>query len=368
MKVFKGCYLGVGDPPDTESLMRHLKWFGETVEWPIYRSDCRFEGIAVSDGVYVVGGRINYYGWNGWIIEKLDKATGSTVWVQFGAENSYEYAKSVCSDGTYIYIAGIDLVLNWRLEKRRLTDGGIEWVQNDSIPPNDQPYNGIAVDETYIYMVGTKGGYWTLIKKLKSTGETVWRITEGDSENFALGVCLYEDSIFIVGSAYPNLWRSERRNKSDGSIVWTKTSNSSPYGYNFAYSVCTDGENVFISGADEQPGTAPWGLESRKFLDGDLNYYVMDDASGYSDVAFTNDISGDYIIVGGAYSMSPGGLPRLTKVNKSDGSNVWERTNFSAESYSNIKGVKVDGSYIYCTGCYHSSLGMTTRRLISTGD
>lgn len=270
-----------------------------------------------------------YGGTTLWSIKKLDTSTGAEIWsIEDGAVGKWmEYATGICSDGSYIYVVGLDQDLVWRIEKRNLSDGSLEWINNDSV--SGEQFFAIAVDDDYVYVCGNKSAKLLIMKIDKLTGTTEeWRITEsGENDAHALSIYLYEDDLFLCGHSYPNLWRSERRSKSDGARIWMKESNSSPYGYNFAYALTGDTNRVYISGADEQdlPIGTPWGLESRDLLDGDLNYYFTDDPSGSSDVAYTNNIfDTNYLIVGGYYG---GANPkwRITKNLKSDGSVAFEK-------------------------------------------
>ena len=324
--------------------------------WQISSSLRPWYGICEADHIYVAG---RWYihgstsGWTLWSIKKLNKASGIEIWsIEEGTEGKWsEYATGICTDGSYIYVVGIDVDSGWRIEKRNLADGSLVWRKNDSTPPYDS-FVAITVDDDSVYVCGNKAAKLNIMKKNKTDGETDWRIIEsGENDAHALSICLHEDDLLICGHSYPNLWRSERRSKSDGARIWMKESNSSPYGYNFAYALTADSENVYISGADEQTGTTPWGLESRVLSDGDLNYYEMDDPTGQSDVAYTNNIfDSNHLIVGGFIG---GSNPkwRITKNLKSDGSVVFEKLLFDAEILNgSCRSIKKSGNSIYAAG------------------
>lgn len=77
---------------------------------------------------------------------------------------------------------------SWRIEKRRLSDGDLIWYRETNLSPSDDVPYGITVDSTAMYLVGFDNLHG--------------------------------------GRDYA--WRFEKRDLSDGSLIWSDSNNPSP--------------------------------------------------------------------------------------------------------------------------------------------
>jgi hypothetical protein len=146
------------------------------------------------------------------------------IWTQTShPSGGWDHAYGVAVDGTGVYVVGDDNSLGinwqWRIEKRSLTDGSVIWTQTSHPSDGWDHAYGVAVDGTGVYVVG---------------------------DDNSLGINWQ--------------WRIEKRSLTDGSVIWTQTSNPSD-GLDSAYGVAVDGTGVYVVGYDESPGNGQWRIE-----------------------------------------------------------------------------------------------------------
>ena len=160
----------------------------------------------------------------------------STIWEQTSnpsAEN--DEALSVAVDDTGVYIVGNDVspgeaIDQWRIQKRNLTDGSIIWEEtSDPSPASEMPL-GVSVDDTGIYVVGydqspSSGIQWRIEKRSLTDGSLIPSFGTGGvatshpstSDDEASGVAVDETGIYVVGfdqSLGDSEWRIEKRHLS----------------------------------------------------------------------------------------------------------------------------------------------------------
>jgi len=104
------------------------------------------------------------------------------------------------------------------VEKRNLTDGSIIWAQTSDPSDGEDYAQGVALDSTAIYVVGRDD---------------------------------------VPGNAQ---WRIEKRHLTDGSLIWTETSNPSN-AFEEPYDVAVDLTGIYVVGRDYSPGNDQWRME-----------------------------------------------------------------------------------------------------------
>ncbi len=236
---------------------------------------------------------------NQWRIEKRLKSTGGLIWAQtYNPSIAHDMPYSITSDADYLYIAGYDGSQpwrQWRIEKRRKSDGGLEWTRTTSpsaLFASDYAYS-ITSDADYLYIAGyiSSPGSGRMQKRLKSTGGLVWTVDSlasgnsitsdndyiyiGTSSNMqkrlkstggliwtasAPGYGITSDTDYVYGTGWQ--FKTEKHSKSDGSLIWTVTSDPSP-GTDRAQSMVSDADYVYIVGYDDSPGNNQWRIEKR---------------------------------------------------------------------------------------------------------
>jgi len=152
-------------------------------------------------------------------------------------------------------------------------DQNIVWTQTENPSTGWEAAYAVTSDADYIYIVGedasSDGGQWRIQKRKKSDGSIIWTQMENPSSRVdrARAITSDADYIYIAGEdaiPVPNdwQWRIQKRNKSDGSIVWTQTENPST-GWDIAYAIISDDNYLYIAGYDSVPGNWQWRIQKR---------------------------------------------------------------------------------------------------------
>jgi hypothetical protein len=143
-------------------------------------------------------------------------------------------------DDSGIYVVG-ELAASldnteWRIEKRRLTDGSLMWNVTSNPSPGEDVPTGVAVDHSGIYVVGvdlapSDAWEWRVEKRRLTDGAGLWNMTSHPSlgRDAAQGVAVDGSGIYVVGSDESRgpdnfEWRIEKRHLADGSLIWNVTS------------------------------------------------------------------------------------------------------------------------------------------------
>jgi hypothetical protein len=354
--------------------------FAQNIVWTVTDNLSGYadEAFAVTcDGtyIYVAGydcseGSSNHR----WRIQKRNKSDGSVVWdVNENPSSSDDVVKAIACDGSYIYMAGYDYSPGHpqgRIQKRNKSDGSVVWTVTEH--PSDSVAAAITSDGAYIYLagygIGPGNNQWRIQKRNKSDGSVVWTLTEDPSTLADSARAITCDVSYIYVAGYDSSqgfgnsqWRIQKRNKSDGSVVWTKTDNPSSSA-EIAYAITSDDTYIYVAGLDSSPGDAQWRIQKRNKSDGSLVWAETDNPSSSWDEPYAITCDGTYICVAG-YDSSPGDRQwRIQKRNKSDGSLVWTETeNPSSSIEDRVLGMASDGTYIYVAGCDSSQGDMQWR-------
>ncbi|MDO8536262.1 MAG: hypothetical protein Q7S30_04560 [Candidatus Omnitrophota bacterium] len=133
--------------------------------WPVIDNltagyaDCAYSLTVDDMYIYVIG----YKYWE-WCIEKRAKSGGGLIWKQTIDPNptSGDTPRAITSDNDYIYTLGDELktgpevVWRWRMEKRRKSDGTLEWAMtpHSGVYAGSTKLNSITCDNDYIYVTG----------------------------------------------------------------------------------------------------------------------------------------------------------------------------------------------------------------------
>ena len=259
-----------------------------------------------STAMYVVGfdyGPSPGTGNSQWRIEKRRLTDGSLV-AEFGTggvvtsnpSTRGDYAVGIAIDSTAMYVVGLDeslgpLNCQWRIEKRGLTDGslvagfGTGGVVTSNPGADCEVQLGIAIDSTAMYVVGVDNSpgnlQWRIEKRSLTDGSlaagfgTGGVVTSNPSTGFdgAMGIAVDSTVMYVVGfdeSASPGnpQWRIEKRSLTDGSLVagfgtgGVVTSNSST-GSGGAWDIAIDSTEMYVVGFDNSPGNLQWRIEKR---------------------------------------------------------------------------------------------------------
>jgi hypothetical protein len=272
-----------------------------------------------SSSMYVVGSEQVMDGTNRWKIEKrslsnlaLDGSFGTAVTATTDSE-----AYAVAIDGSSLYIVGYDTTddttcgaeargcAELRIEKRSLATGvldssfGTSGVVKLHISANDDDTaNGIALDASSLYIVGSVGQQsnpaWYIRKMDISTGGLLSSVAENPSvynygEPFGITIVSSStnSSMYVVGydaqtTSQDEQWRIENRNLADlslvsgfgaGGVIQENPSSLNVNAYDEALAVTNDGSSLYVAGYDSNTSgeTEQWRLERRSLTDGSLD-------------------------------------------------------------------------------------------------
>ncbi len=222
-------------------------------------------------------------------IQKRNKSDGSIVWERWNNISSYiDVILAITDDDNYIYTAGYDFgsgnYSQWRIEKRNKSDGSPVWSIGHDISNYDDYAYAITEDANYIYVAGTDDSpgpadfQFRIQKRNKSDGSIVWERWNNISSGYDMIYAITDDNDYIYTAGYDcqpgnEQWRIEKRNKSDGSPVWVKQidfSNS----LDPALGITCDGNYAYICGFDYLPGNSEWRIEQRRKFDGELIHEI----------------------------------------------------------------------------------------------
>lgn len=171
----------------------------------------------------------------------------------------------------------------WRIEKRNLSTGALIWsVMNNPTSSDwgwnaDRPY-AIAVDSTGLYAAGGDAGVtdgltwnmqWRLEKRSLTNGAVLWtqRSNYGNGADIAYSVALDgAGGMFVAGidsAPGSNEWRIEKRSTGTGAVVWSQVGDYSA-GDDVASAVAASGSTFYVAGLDNATGSQEWRVEKRQ--------------------------------------------------------------------------------------------------------
>jgi len=157
--------------------------------------------------------------------------SGQIIWSQNSNPiGGYNYAEDVAVDTSGIYVVGSDQSpgnSEWRIEKRGLTNGSLISTFGSGGVVTSNPSDvgdralGVAVDASGVYIVGYDQSLgnleWRIEKRALTDGSLIWSQTENPSLQYdvAHGVAVDGSGVYIVGwdfipGSYE--WRMEKRN------------------------------------------------------------------------------------------------------------------------------------------------------------
>jgi len=295
-------------------------------------------------------------------------------------------ALGIAIDSTAMYVVGYDSSPGnhqWRMEKRSLTDGslvpefGTGGVVTSNCSAGDDLALGIAIDTTAMYVVGwdfSPGNLqWRIEKRSLTDGSLVSEfgtggvITSNPSTNgaAAYGIAIDSTAVYVVGCDYSSgnsQWRIEKRSLADGSLVsgfgtgGVVTSNPST-GDDGARGIAIDSTAMYTVGYDHSPGNDQWRIEKRSLTDGSLvsefgtdGVVTRDPSTGY-DAALGIAIDSTAIYVVGI-DYSPGNSNsqwRIEKKSLTDGTGGFVTSNPSTGD-DWAYGIVIDTTAMYVVG------------------
>lgn len=348
--------------------------------------------------------------------------SGTTVWSQASNPSSIDdepYGMTLISGGS-LYAVGYDSNTapgddQWRIENRSLTDGSlvatfgtttfgvVETNPSGSTIFSLDDANAVAVDASAMYVVGfdsiagDNDWSWHIEKRDLVTGAPVTSFGSGGviSENNIVGddeeaLAVAVDpgpsgNLYIVGWVWPasqnKEWRIEARDKSNGNLLSSVTSNISVY-EDVAYDIAIDPAEgyMYVVGSDQSSGDLKWRIEKRTLsaplsletttFGGGTGYVLSNPGAGI-DKPQAIALDAQFIYIAG-YEFDTVNLRdrwRIEKRYRSDGTLetvsfgsggvVNSNTTTGAEAFAII----IDSNYLYVAGYDNTSSGSLEWRI-----
>lgn len=240
--------------------------------------------LAVDDSsIYVVGSEVKPETESVWRLEKRAQSDGSLIWAVNSVSGN---PKAIKISSSSIYIGGFDAkyVPNqefstyWRVEKRDINNGNLIWSQN-ALTTEFSQIEAIDLDESGLYIVGMISNSargddtsWKIEKRRFSDGSLIWSVISNPTKpytvvsrggkgsgsysvkyggtDWAKDVRASGNYIYVVGYEEPKeesyRWRIEKRNKNNGSLVWSISSKVGG-----AQAIAIDSSGMYIGGSSE---------------------------------------------------------------------------------------------------------------------
>jgi parallel beta-helix repeat protein len=336
--------------------------------------------------MYVVGAETG----PNWRIEKRRQLTGALVTafdsdgIINGAAGSQQ-AEDIAIDGTYMYVVGSDDggVGTWRIEKRRLDTGALETafdVDGVITESTGGVAQGIAIDGTYMYVVGSDSAGIRVEKRSLADGalDTAFStdgVITGEGGSIANEVAIDSTYLYLAGEEAAPTWRIEKRRLDTGALDTAFDGDgivSDGTGLQ-AYGIAIDSTYMYVGG-DEMGADRDWRVEKRRLDDGTLETGfdtdgVVTSAGGYR--AFQVGLDSTYLYVAGDDEAPGVGNWRIEKRRQDTGA---VDSGFgaggvvtSASLSESARDLVVSSSYLYVVGNDESPDWRFEKRLISDG-
>jgi hypothetical protein len=284
----------------------------------------------------------------------------------------------VDSEGVHMYLAGNDNTpgnSQGRIEKRLISDGSLVYATTSNPSAGADGFYAAEKDGSYIYAVGYQNisgsDYeWLVESRNLSDGSLVYATTSDPSAggDLAKGISIDDSFMYVAGYSFVSgsdyTWYLERRNLSDGSLVYATSSNPS-VGIDIAEASVIDDSFWYLAGYENVSGSDnAWRIEKRNLSDGSLVYATTSNPTSGDDAAESIVIDGTYMYVAGYDRTAAGGAltGRIEKRNLSDGSLVYTINSDPSSSSDGFRGVVLDDPYIYLAG-YDSIPGNSEHRM-----
>jgi len=297
--------------------------------------------------------------------------TGDSVWVKTSNPTvGYDAARGVAVDSTGVYIVGYestgDYDSRWRIEKRRLDDGELLWAVTGGPESESADAYGVAVDSSGLYVVGNEHSnqHWRIEKRRLDNGELIWAKTSDPTDDWdeAQDVAVDDTGVYVVGWQgwlFELQWRIEKRNLNDGKLIWAKTSDPSS-GYDEAYGIALDSSGLYAVGYDSSPGNKQWRIEKRELSDGELIWAKMSNPSEEDEDlanAVAVDDTGIYVVGYSGHSYTADIFQylyywwRIEKRQLDNGELIWATTSNPSIGMDIAYDAAVDSAGLYVVGC-----------------
>jgi parallel beta-helix repeat protein len=336
--------------------------------------------------VYVVGEETG----PNWRIEKRRLLSGALVSSFDGdgiisGDPASAHAEDIAIDSTYMYVVGSDDGgTTWRIEKRQLGSGALDTTFGTSGVITETTggiAEGISIDSTYMYVVGSDTAGIRVEKRRLDTGalETGFDgdgIITGGGGLTAHEIAIDSTYLYLAGDEAAPTWRIEKRRLDTGALEPAFNIGgivSDGTGLR-AYGVAIDSTYMYVGGEETAGATLDWRIEKRLLDTGALDATfgtsgVLTSAGGYQSFQVGRDSTHLYLV--GDNDATPAGDWYIEKRRQDTGA---LEASFgssgavtSATASESAWDLAVGSTYLYIAGYDQSPDLRIEKRLISDG-
>ena len=286
--------------------------------------------------------------------------TSSVFWVEDLNSIKLDSAAGYLYAGGWKQIGG-PVDQEWYIEKRNISDGSLVWTATSNPTTGGDQIQSIDIDTSYIYAVGYASGSQRgrIEKRNLSNGTLVYATESNPTANNDILYSIGIDSnyMYLAGYDAPTStdeeWRIEKRNLSDGSLVFATTSNPTTAN-DEASGITIDTTGGYLYAIGYASGGLRWHIEKRNLSNGSLVYATASNPSAGNDTGRTIvlDTAAGYFWAGG-YDSTPGNNEsRIEKRNISDGALVFSTSDNPTSLDDRVRSLAIDtaAGAIYAAG------------------
>jgi hypothetical protein len=321
-----------------------------------------------------------------WRFEKRDPVSGDLI-PSFGAggvvtsnpSSGDDACWGIVADESGLFIGGYDRSLSdmrWRIEKRDLNSGALipsfgssGVVSNNPSAGTDQIL-GLSIDDSGLYAGGSDNAAgnlkWRIEKRNLTDGAVIWTQTNNPSSSSDEVWCLASDGTALYVGGYDSApgnqqWRIEKRSAGTGDLISAFGSSgvvaSNPSsGNDQIRSMALDESGVYVAGYDASAGNDQWRVEKRDLNTGNLissfgtgGVITVNPSSG-AEGAFTVWVDSDGLYIAGS-DLSPGDAQwRMEKRNPTTGALEWMQTTNPSPLSELPMGIVSETGQVYFSG------------------
>jgi hypothetical protein len=317
-------------------------------------------------------------------------------------------ARRIAIDSTYMYVFGATTPpSNWRIEKRLLSDGSLyaSFGTGGTVTSVDgMNAGGIAIDGSYMYISGKDdSNNWRIEKRRLSDGSlvdsfgTAGIITGASDSNKAQDIVIDDNYLYVAGFNDSNKGRIEKRSLDTGALCTAGTCSDGDFGDAGSgiitvagtnvtlYSIKIDSEYMYIGGTVAND----WHIEKRRLDTGALctagacpagDFGTGGVIAGQSATLILGelDIDQEYIYIAGndefeedlrieKYNINTGALCTAGACPAGDFGDAGSGVVTGAAASKYVNGMAIDTAYMYIVGSGDDGNWRTEKRWLTTG-
>ncbi|MBI5125739.1 MAG: PQQ-binding-like beta-propeller repeat protein [Planctomycetes bacterium] len=332
-------------------------------------------GVTVKDGrVFVVGESETTAGSGAFTVKTYDSSNGSLLWDSYYDREGggWDSASDVVADSNNkVFVAGSTTTVAGgsalTVRAYNTQDGRLLWQDNyDREGAGEDAAWGMTLKDGKVFAVGqttsnTGGSAFAVRAYNAKDGKLLWEDNydrEGSLLDAAYRAVAKDGRVFVVGqtgsTAGGSTFAVRAYDASNGALLWQDNYDREGDGWDAAYEVVVDGNNVFVVGST-QTAAGGWGLTVRAYgaSNGALLWQDNYDREGaLTDTAYGATVkNGRLFVVGDSETTAGGSAYAIRAYDTSNGNLLWKNDYDREGSFRDEEtNVAVVGNVVYTTG------------------